>query len=102
MREDIENLLQAAFDETLDFTGDAFTYKAKTYYGVISEVEIYTELKEGGMQEVLATVVVVSKKALRTKPVTGETLLISGKPVRIHKVSDDLICFTVTCITATK
>ena len=99
---DLQNTLQKALDATVDMLASYFVYKGATYKAVINDMELYTELAEGGLKETLATVIVVSKTQLKAKPVTGETVTISGKPARIYKVADDELAYTLTCITATK
>jgi len=98
---------QTALDEvTAIFSNGSptpsFNYKGLDYPAIINDVELSNELKEGGLLESLATVIIVSKSVLTAEPVSGETLYIGTKKARIELVKADEVSYEIHCRTATR
>jgi hypothetical protein len=107
MAHDFLSGFQSALDEvTAIFTDGSptpsFNYKGVDYPAIINDVELSNELKEGGLLESLATVIVVSKSVLDFEPASGETLYIGTKKARIEQVKTDEVSYEIHCRTATR
>jgi len=89
-----------ALSEANCFFGSPFVYKGVTYTGIINDIELSTDLKEGGLLETLGTIIVVSLCVLPVAPIAGERIIIAGKPVRIEKVIKDEVTLTIHCKSA--
>ena len=107
MPHDFLSGFQSALDEiTGIFTNGSptpsFNYKGLDYPAIINDVELGNELKEGGLLESLATVIIVSKSVLNVEPASGETLYIGTKKARIEQVKADKVSYEIHCRTATR
>ena len=94
-------LSQQGLEDDLRVWGECFLYNGLSYKGVINTAELSTDLREGGLEEVLRTTIVVSRKHLTTAPVAGQTLYIGSQKARIERVGKDEISWELTCVTAT-
>jgi len=102
MSQEFLDFHNAALSEGTALFGSTFIYNNKSYNAVIDPVEITTELEDGGFMEVLGTRIIVSRSQFSNTPVSGETLFIGAKKVRILKVIEDEIAFELQCVTASK
>lgn len=93
-------LHQYALAESNAILGTPFTFGAKTYTGIVSDVEIVSTLLDGGQLEGLATVVVVEIAQMPTAPAIGKLLKIGGRTLRVEKVKSDESSHELTCVSA--
>jgi len=100
MNSDFVNFHANALAEVTNIFGSPFTYKGQSYNGVISALELSSDLKDGGLWENLRTQIIVAKCLLPSEPVAGETLFIGNKKVRIERVASDEVSFEIICISA--
>lgn len=96
---------QYALDEATQVFTDSsptpsFNYNGVEYPAIINDIELSNDLKEGGLLESLATVIIVSKSVMVIEPKAGETIYIGLKKVRVERVKSDEVSFEIHCRTA--
>src|SRR5688572_22637462 len=88
---------EEALEEVINILGTAFTYQGTAYRGVINSIELSSDFRDGGLLEMIDTVVIVPKCSFATAPQAGQTLGIDGKTVRIEKVDVDEVSYELRC-----
>jgi len=102
MNKAFKETLAKAFSEVEDLLGESFTFRGRSYTGIISSDTLGYSLESGGFQESASVSVTISKSALTEKPKSGEVLILPDGKFRIDKVDSDFLTWQLTCSTATK
>lgn len=91
-----------AIQESISLLGDSIIFNTVTYKGIVNEVELVTELGDGGFMQDLAMQIVLPVSTPITGANIGQTLMVGAQKARIHKVLLDNVSVILICTTATK
>jgi hypothetical protein len=83
-----------ATDQALSVMGEEFVYHGVTWRGVINQTDTHEILEVGGFATYCTCAILIQKRGFPT-PIKGEKLTIGGKPLRIVRIADHPVSWTL-------